>query len=56
VPLAHATGGHWLIDFGIYFGPLFAILAVVVVSERRRRRREAEEGEASPVEAGPGEP
>ncbi len=43
LPPAHAAGGHWLIDLGIYLGPFLTIAAVLLVSDRRRRRREAGE-------------
>ena len=49
--LAHAAGGHWLVDIGIYLGPLITIVAVVLVTDRRRRRREQREAaEARPAE------
>jgi hypothetical protein len=38
--LAHAAGGHWLVEIGIYLGPFVAVVAVVLFSERRRRKRE----------------
>ncbi len=40
VPLAHAAGGHWLVEVGIYLGPFLTVVGVVLFSERRRRRRE----------------
>ena len=39
-PLAHAAGGHWLLDAGIYLGPFISIIAVVLFTDRRRRKRE----------------
>jgi hypothetical protein len=48
--LAHATGGHWLIDVGIYLGPFLAIVTVVLVTDRRRQRREAREAAESPAD------
>ena len=49
--VAHAAGGHWLVDVGIYLGPFLSILAVVLVTDRRRRKREEREGaEGAPVE------
>jgi hypothetical protein len=50
--LAHAAGGHWLIDFGIYLGPLFVIFGAVMISDRRRRRREGAEGGATEAPSG----
>ena len=40
--IAHGAGGHWIVDLGIYLGPLLTIVGVVLLSDRRRRRREAE--------------
>ncbi len=40
--LAHAAGGHWLVEVGIYLGPFLAVVGVVLFSERRRRKREQE--------------
>lgn len=49
--LAHAAGGHWLIDLGIYLGPFLSIIVVVLVTDRRRRRREQQEAaEGAPAE------
>jgi hypothetical protein len=42
---AHA--GHWLVDIGIYLGPLIVIALGLFIAdrrERRRRRREREGG------------
>ena len=51
LPLAHATGGHWLIDVGIYLGPFVAIVSVVLITDRRRQRREArEDGPDAPAD------
>ena len=47
--VAHATGGHWLIDVGIYLGPFIAIVTVVLVTDRRRQRREAREVAGEPT-------
>ena len=44
--LAHAAGGHWAIDVGIYLGPFITIIAVVLVTDRRRRKREEQEAAA----------
>lgn len=41
--IAHAAGGHWLVEVGIYLGPFIAVVAVVLVSDRRRRKREQEQ-------------
>ena len=38
--LAHAAGGHWLVDVAIYLGPFVSIIAVVLFTDRRRRKRE----------------
>jgi hypothetical protein len=38
--LAHAAGGHWIVEVGIYLGPFLSIAAVVLFTDRRRRRRE----------------
>ena len=44
--LAHAAGGHWLVDVGIYLGPFLSIIVVVLITDRRRRRREEREAAA----------
>jgi hypothetical protein len=49
--LAHAAGGHWIIDILIYLGPFVSIIAVVLITDRRRRKREQEEAsEGAPAE------
>jgi hypothetical protein len=50
-PLAHAAGGHWLVEVGIYLGPFISIIAVVLFTDRRRRQREQRAGaEGTPAE------
>jgi hypothetical protein len=49
--LAHAAGGHWLLDAGIYLGPFITIIAVVLITDWRRRKREQRaEAEGTPAE------
>lgn len=38
--LAHGAGGHWIVDIGIYLGPLLSIAGVVLFTDWRRRKRE----------------
>jgi hypothetical protein len=52
--IAHAAGGHWIVDLAIYLGPFFSIIAVVIFTDRRRKRmerREAAEGAAAEPES-----
>ena len=53
LPLAHGTGGHWLVDIGIYLGPFLSIIGVVLFTDRRRRK---EEEKAAAQANAPGEP
>jgi hypothetical protein len=49
--LAHAAGGHWVVDLLIYLGPFLSIIAVVLFTDRRRRKREqAAAAEGAPTE------
>jgi hypothetical protein len=48
--LAHAAGGHWIVEVGIYLGPFVSIIAVVLITDRRRRKRERAASEGAPAE------
>ena len=50
IVLAHGAGGHWLIDLGIYLGPVVVIGGGLWFAGWRERRNEDGDGETNQKE------